>query len=73
VGALLVTVLALVLDALLALAVWASVPGTGRFRRMPQPLLDDEVNFDAHAPASQMGRTSRPGYERGGPSHTVDG
>ena len=29
VGALLVTVLALVLDGLLALAVWASVPGTG--------------------------------------------
>ncbi len=74
VGALLVTVLALVLDGLLALAVWASVPGTGRFRRMPQPLLDDEVSFDAHVPASQMSRTSRPGYERGGgPSHTVDG
>ena len=49
VGALLVTVLALVLDGLLALAVWASVPGTGRFRRMPQPLLDDEVSFDAQA------------------------
>ncbi|AKK30916.1 ABC transporter permease [Mycobacterium sp. EPa45] len=73
VGALLVTVLALVLDGLLALAVWAAVPGTGRFRRMPQPLLDDEVSFDARLPASQMGRTSRPGYERGGPSHTVDG
>jgi osmoprotectant transport system permease protein len=73
VGALLVTVLALVLDGLLALAVWASVPGTGRFRKMPQPLIDDEVSFDAHAPASRMGRTSRPGYERGGPSHTVDG
>jgi osmoprotectant transport system permease protein len=73
VGALLVTVLALVLDGLLALAVWASVPGAGRFRRMPQPLLDDEVSVEAHAPASQMGRTSAPGYERGGPSHTVDG
>ncbi len=73
VGALLVTALALVLDGLLALAVWASVPGSGRFRRMPQPLLDDEVQFDAHAPTSQMGRTSRPGYERGSPSHTVDG
>ncbi len=73
VGALLVTALALVLDGLLALAVWASVPGSGRFRRMPQPLLDDEVRFDAHAPTSQMGRTSRPGYERGSPSHTVDG
>ena len=73
VGALLVTALALVLDGLLALAVWASVPGSGRFRRMPQPLLDDEVRLDAHAPTSQMGRTSRPGYERGSPSHTVDG
>ncbi|MBI3692090.1 MAG: ABC transporter permease subunit, partial [Mycolicibacterium aromaticivorans] len=73
VGALLVTVLALVLDALLALAVWASVPGSGRFRRMPQPLLDDEVSLDARVPTSQMSRTSRPGYERGAPSHTVDG
>ncbi|MEZ0356646.1 ABC transporter permease [Mycobacterium sp. ENV421] len=73
VGALLVTVLALVLDAMLALAVWASVPGSGRFRRMPQPLLDDEVSLDARVPTSQMSRTSRPGYERGGPSHTVDG
>ncbi|GAY14061.1 ABC transporter permease [Mycobacterium sp. shizuoka-1] len=73
VGALLVTVLALVLDGLLALAVWASVPGSGRFRRMPQPLLDDEVSFDAHAHTSRKGRTSPPGYERGGPSHTVDG
>ncbi|NHU44406.1 ABC transporter permease [Rhodococcus sp. A14] len=35
VGALLVTILALVLDGLLALAVWASVPGTGRLRRNP--------------------------------------
>ncbi|MFF3566227.1 ABC transporter permease [Nocardia jiangxiensis] len=33
VGALLVAVLALALDALLALAVWASAPGTGRLRR----------------------------------------
>lgn len=53
VGALLVTALALVLDGLLALAVWASVPGTGRLRSvpgagrlrrpLPQPLLDDEA------------------------------
>lgn len=34
VGALLVALLALVLDGLLALAVWASVPGTGRLRRV---------------------------------------
>ena len=33
VGALMVAALALVLDGLLALAVWASVPGTGRLRR----------------------------------------
>lgn len=33
VGALLVAALALVLDALLALAVWASAPGAGRLRR----------------------------------------
>jgi osmoprotectant transport system permease protein len=33
VGAVLVAALALVLDALLAAAVWASVPGTGRLRR----------------------------------------
>jgi len=47
VGALLVTVLALVLDGLLALAVRASMPGTGRWhRRIPQPLLDDEVAVD---------------------------
>ncbi|MGY4708009.1 ABC transporter permease [Mycolicibacterium sp. CBM1] len=73
VGALLVTVLALVLDGLLALAVWASLPGAGRFRRMPQPLLDDEVSVDAQVPTSQKGRTSAPGYERGDPSLTVDG
>ncbi|MFI9401104.1 ABC transporter permease [Nocardia sp. NPDC052316] len=33
VGALLVAVLAMVLDGVLALAVWASTPGTGRLRR----------------------------------------
>lgn len=54
VGALLVTVLALLLDGLLALAVWASVPGTGRIRRrLPQtlatPLLDDEARVDSGA------------------------
>jgi len=48
VGALLVTVLALLLDGLLALAVRASVPGTARWRRrIPQPLLDDEVLLEA--------------------------
>ncbi|MFE3290372.1 ABC transporter permease [Rhodococcus sp. NPDC059234] len=35
VGAVLVAVLALIVDGILALAVWASVPGTGRLRRAP--------------------------------------
>lgn len=48
VGALLVTVLALLLDGLLAAAVWASIPGSGRLRRrLPKPLLDDEAAVDA--------------------------
>ena len=42
-----VTALALILDAALAFAVWASVPGTGRLRRMPQPLLGDEVVLES--------------------------
>ena len=67
VGALMVTALALILDALLALAVWSSVPGTGRLQRMPEPLIDDEASV------SQMRRTSRTGDARGDPSLTVDG
>ncbi len=51
VGALMVTALALLLDAACAFAVWLSVPGAGRLSRfgarMPQPLLDDEVMLDA--------------------------
>ena len=35
VGALMVTALALILDGLMAFAVWASVPGSGRLRNMP--------------------------------------
>jgi osmoprotectant transport system permease protein len=35
VGALMVAALALIIDAALAFAVWASVPGTGRLRRSP--------------------------------------
>ncbi|HEY9303666.1 MAG TPA: ABC transporter permease [Mycobacterium sp.] len=35
VGALMVAALALILDAALAFAIWASVPGTGRLRRKP--------------------------------------
>ncbi len=63
VGALLVTVLALILDGLLALAVRASVPGSGRLRpgRLPQPLLDDEVSLESRRLESSKGRTARPG------------
>jgi osmoprotectant transport system permease protein len=72
VGALMVTLLALILDALLALAVWMSAPGTGRVpgRRTgtPQPFLDDEVALESGAAKSR----SRPGYERGGSSPTVE-
>jgi osmoprotectant transport system permease protein len=70
VGALMVTALALVLDAALAFAVWASVPGTGRMRRMPQPLLGDEVALESRSPAKS---TSTARYERAGPSPTVEG
>ena len=68
VGALLVTVLALLLDGLLALAVWASVPGTGRLRpRPPQPLLDDEVLLQSRP------RRRTPDYSRTEASLTVEG
>ncbi len=72
VGALLVTVLALILDSLLAFAVWASVPGSGRLRRMPQPLLDDEVALESRPHTTRPIReTFEPGYKRGDPSLTV--
>ena len=68
VGALLVTVLALILDALLALAVWASLPGSGRFRRpLPQPLLDDEARL--RAGPGGVG----PGFSKRAVSPTVEG
>ncbi|MUL84294.1 MULTISPECIES: ABC transporter permease [unclassified Mycolicibacterium] len=63
VGALMVTALALILDAALAFAVWLSVPGSGRLgpgksgrRPMPQPLLGDEVALES--PAAGPGRGS---------------
>jgi osmoprotectant transport system permease protein len=73
VGALMVTALALILDAALAFAVWTSVPGTGRvqkLRGMPQPLLGDEIVLEsgARAQSTSVGR-----YERGDPSPTVKG
>jgi osmoprotectant transport system permease protein len=72
VGALLVTVLALILDAALAFVVWLSEPGTDRFRRMPQPLISDEIALES-ASASRSGASSAGGYEREGPSPTVGG
>ncbi|MGH3724803.1 MAG: ABC transporter permease [Mycobacterium sp.] len=41
VGAIMVTALALLLDAILAFAVWLSAPGTGRLRPVPRDLVDD--------------------------------
>lgn len=74
VGALMVTALALILDALMAFAVWASVPGSGRLRNMPAPLLDDEVALEARGPSENRTKSSfSAGYERSGPSPTVDG
>src|SRR5260370_22975806 len=73
VGALMVTALALILDAALAFAVWTSVPGTGRLRRMrgmPQPLLGDEIVLES---GKRARRTSVGRYERGDPSHTAEG
>lgn len=79
VGALMVTALALILDAVLAFAVWASMPGTGRLarmRRMPQPFLGDEVALESR-PRVGSQASSHPGsparHERGDPSHTVEG
>jgi osmoprotectant transport system permease protein len=48
VGALLVAVLAMVLDGLLAFAVWASAPGVDRLRRAPRPVA---------APAAELQTT----------------
>lgn len=73
VGALMVTALALILDAALAFAVWASVPGTGRLRRsagIPQPLLGDEVALETRSAPKRVPDTR---YERGSPSITVEG
>ncbi|MBU3752016.1 MAG: ABC transporter permease subunit, partial [Mycobacterium sp.] len=68
VGALMVAVLALLLDGLLAMAVWASAPGTGRWRRwLPPAQLDDEVALAA-AP-----RARTPDYSNRGSSLTVEG
>ena len=75
VGALMVTALALLLDALLAFTVWASAPGTGRlgrWRRLPQPLLDDEVAVESRPHVGSQS-SSRAARKRGDASHTVEG
>ncbi|PRC55460.1 ABC transporter permease, partial [Mycobacterium sp. ITM-2017-0098] len=72
VGALMVTALALILDALLAFAVWSATPGAGSLarlsrRRLPQPLLSDEIALE-----SAGSRPSSPArHERGNASPTV--
>ena len=63
---------ALILDAALAFAVWLSVPGTGRMRRMPQPLLSDEIVLESR-PRSTSQSTFSARYERGDTSPTVEG
>jgi osmoprotectant transport system permease protein len=67
VGALMVTALALILDAALAFAVWASVPGAGRLRRrsaaIPQPLLGDEVALESRASSRPTSRSGSGGAD----------
>ena len=75
VGALMVTALALLLDALLAFAVWASAPGSGRlgrWRRLPQPLLGDEVAVESRPHVGSQS-SSQAARKRGDASHTVEG
>ena len=50
-----------------------AVLGGSQAQRARFLLLDDEVGLESRPSASQMGRTWRPGYERGDPSLTVDG
>ena len=82
VGALMVTALALILDAALAYAVWLSVPGAERLNRvarrraMPQPFLGHEVALESSSAAgSERSSHSRfeARHERGTPSPTVEG
>jgi osmoprotectant transport system permease protein len=72
VGALMVTALALLVDAVLALAVWLSEPGADRLRRMPQPYIADEIKLESAAP-SRSGASSEGGHEHPWPSPTVGG
>jgi osmoprotectant transport system permease protein len=58
VGALMVAALALILDGVLALAVWVSVPGTGRLRK-PHRFDDVTVTALADQPAATNGHVLR--------------
>ena len=58
VGALMVAALALILDGVLALAVWVSVPGTGRLRK-PHRLEDVTVTAVGDQPAAASGHVLR--------------
>ena len=74
VGALMVTALALILDA--RAGVRGVVVGAGHrtvAARMPQPLLGDEVALESATVEISIGAVSQRGYERGGPSPTVEG
>lgn len=68
VGAIMVTLLALILDGLLAATAWASAPGSGRMRRrLPQPPPGAGASPDSRRPI-------RPAdYSRGDASPTVEG
>lgn len=70
VGALMVTGLALILDGLLACAVWASVPGTGRLRRTPQLLIEDVAAVAEGRTELAEQRTLRTAPARDDPSLT---
>lgn len=70
VGALLVTALALLLDALLAAAVWVSVPGTGRASRLWHRSGGSVGRARPAARPSSQFRPPR--YKKGSPSLTVE-
>ena len=70
VGALMVTLLALLLDGALAFAVWVSVPGSGRLQRLVAPVPQ---SLGSGAPVAESRRSFRSGSRQGDGSHTVDG
>ena len=67
--------LVLLLDAVLAAAVWVSMPGSGRLRRrIPQPLVDDEMRLETQPPRRTPDYSGRdPSPPGGGASPNVEG